>query len=86
MASPRLTETVRYADGKWSSIVYDSGTTTRVAGALDVTLSGRVTAGRGEGQSARRDVLLALPRQLSTECLASGIKGSNGQAQLEIRP
>ncbi|GAA3033106.1 hypothetical protein GCM10020000_07800 [Streptomyces olivoverticillatus] len=53
---------------------------------LDVMLSGRVVKGRGEGQSVRRDVLLALPRQqLPTDCLLSGIQGHSGQARLEIK-
>ncbi|MEU2869367.1 hypothetical protein ABZ769_09190 [Streptomyces olivoreticuli] len=86
LTNPRLTETVRYADGKRSLIVYDSGTTVRVAGALDVTLSGRVTEGRGEGQQAERTVLLALPHQLVTDCLSSGIQGSHGDAQLKVMP
>ncbi|GGR30030.1 hypothetical protein [Streptomyces netropsis] len=86
LTSPRITEIVRYADGERSLIVYDSGTTLRTVGVLDVHLSGRVTEGRGKGQSAQRDVLLALPRELPTECLSSGLQGNSGQAQLEIRP
>ncbi len=86
LSDPHITETVRYGDGKRSLIVYDSGTTTRVAGALDVSLSGRVTEGRGKGQSAQRNVLLALPRQLPTECLSSGLQGNSGHAQLEVKP
>ncbi|MEU4208434.1 hypothetical protein AB0F13_00285 [Streptomyces sp. NPDC026206] len=87
LAGPsRLKETVRYADGKRSLIDYAKGSTTRVAGVLIVELSGRVIKGRGEGQPARRTVLLALPRQLPTECLASGLRGSSGRAQLEIKP
>jgi hypothetical protein len=86
LTSPHLKETVQYADGKRSLIVYDSGSSVRVAGVLIVRLSGEVTEGRGKGQSARRDVQLALPDQLPTECLSSGLQGSNGEARLEIRP
>ncbi|MBP2406013.1 hypothetical protein [Streptomyces syringium] len=86
LTNPRITETVRYADGKQSLIVYDTGTTVRTVGVLDVHLSGRVTEGRGKGQSAQRNVLLALPRELPTECLSSGLPGNSGQAQLEVRP
>ncbi|MBZ6476836.1 hypothetical protein [Streptomyces griseocarneus] len=86
LTNPRLTEIVRYADGRKSVIVYDSGTTVRAAGAVDVSLSGRVTEGRGKGQSAQRNVLLALPRGLPTECLSTGLQGNSGHAQLEIKP
>ncbi|MBC2877839.1 MULTISPECIES: hypothetical protein [Streptomyces] len=82
--SPRAMEKVRYADGKWSVVSYDHGSAVRVAGILTVTLTGRVVKGRGEGQPARRSVLLALPRQLPTECLSSGIRGNSGDARLEI--
>ncbi|MFI1253036.1 hypothetical protein ACH4U6_04395 [Streptomyces netropsis] len=82
--SPHGGRTVRR--GKRSLIVYDSGTTVRTAGVVDVHLSGRVTEGRSKGQTAQRDVLLALPRELPTECLSSGLPGNSGQAQLEIRP
>ncbi|MBB4893444.1 hypothetical protein FHS39_002475 [Streptomyces olivoverticillatus] len=86
LSNPRITEFVKYADGERSLIAYDSGSTLRVAGILDVMLSGRVVKGRGEGQSVRRDVLLALPRQqLPTDCLLSGIQGHSGQARLEIK-
>ncbi|MEX2980864.1 hypothetical protein [Streptomyces sp. C36] len=84
VASTRATETVKYADGRKSSIVYDRVTTSRVAGALLVELSGRVAGGRGAGQAARR-VVSALPEQPPTECLTSGLRGSTGRAQLEIR-
>ncbi|GGX60923.1 hypothetical protein GCM10010324_01920 [Streptomyces hiroshimensis] len=86
LSNPRITEVVKYDDGEQSLILYDQGTTVRTAGVLDVTLSGRVAEGRGKGQSARRDVLLALPQQLPTECLSSGLRGNNGQAQLVIQP
>ncbi|MET9428474.1 hypothetical protein [Streptomyces sp. NPDC003036] len=83
--SPRLGEVVQYADGKRSSIAYDSSTSVRVAGVLVVRLAGRVVEGRGEGLAARRTVA-ALPAQLPTACLLSGLRGSSGEAQLEIRP
>ncbi len=83
--SPRLTEVVHYADGKRSSIAYDSSTSIRVAGVLVVRLSGRVVEGRGAGQSAHRTVA-ALPGELPTACLLSGLRGSAGEAQLEIMP
>ncbi|MCF3105179.1 hypothetical protein IPZ58_26830 [Streptomyces roseoverticillatus] len=86
MSNPRITEVVTYADGAESLIVYDQGTTSRALGITDVMLSGRVTKGRGEGQSARRNVFFAPPKQLPTECLSSGIRGNSGQAQLEIQP
>lgn len=81
--SARLEEVVRYGDGKQSSIAYDSSTTVRVAGVLVVRLSGRVVEGRGEGLTAHRTVA-ALPGELPTECLLSGLGGSSGRAQLEI--
>ncbi|MFI0163949.1 hypothetical protein [Streptomyces sp. NPDC017095] len=83
--SPRLEEVVRYADGKRSSIVYDSSTSIRVAGVLVVRLSGRVVEGRGAGLSAHR-IVAALPSELPTACLLSGLRGSGGEAQLEILP
>lgn len=49
-------ETVRYADGGRSLIVYDSATTVRAAGVLALEQSGRVTEGRGKGHPARRTV------------------------------
>ncbi|MFF5701342.1 hypothetical protein ACFY7H_02340 [Streptomyces sp. NPDC012794] len=85
MNSPRLKELVHYADGKRSSIAYDSSTSVRVAGVLVVRLSGRVVEGRGEGLAAQRTVA-ALPGELPTSCLLTGLHGSSGQAQLEIRP
>ncbi|WP_205041818.1 hypothetical protein [Streptomyces cinnamoneus] len=85
LTSTHATETVRYGDGHRSVILYDQGTTTRVVGALNVILSGRVTQGRGQGLSARRSVA-ARPGQLPTECLSSGLRGSTGGAQLEIQP
>lgn len=81
--SPHLREIVTYTDGKRSLIVYDSGTSIRVAGVLVVRLAGRVVEGRGEGESAHRTVP-ALPGALPTQCLSSGIPGSSGEAQLEI--
>ncbi|MFJ9614961.1 hypothetical protein [Streptomyces noursei] len=83
--SPHLREFVHYADGKRSLIVYDRDTTLRVAGVLVVELSGRVVEGRGEGLAAQR-IVTALPRQLPTECLTSGLRGSEGGARLEIGP
>jgi hypothetical protein len=85
LTSSRLTETVKYADGERSVIDYDKSTTLRVAGVLVVRLSGSVTEGRGAGQPAQRTVA-APPAQLPTECLLSGLRGSGGQAQLEIQP
>ena len=79
------TETVRYADGGRSLIVYDSATTARVAGVLVVIQRGRVTEGRGQGQSAQRTVT-GLPRELPTECLTSGLEGVSSAVQLEIQP
>ncbi|WP_159403784.1 hypothetical protein [Streptomyces sp. NRRL S-646] len=81
--SPRLKEVVHYGDGKQSSIAYDSSTTVRVAGVLVVRMSGRVVEGRGEGLTAHRTVA-ALPGELPTSCLLSGLEGSSGEAQLEI--
>lgn len=85
LSSARLEEVVHYGDGTRSSIEYDAGATVRVAGVLVVRLSGRVVEGRGEGLSAQRTVA-ALPGQLPTSCLLSGLRGSNGEAQLEIKP
>ncbi|MGW1077581.1 hypothetical protein [Streptomyces sp. NPDC002537] len=79
------TETVRYADGGRSVIVIDAVTTARVAGALDVLQSGRVVEGRGEGHSVRRTVI-SPPRQLPTDCLTSGLQGTQSAVQLEILP
>ncbi|QLE74445.1 hypothetical protein FGW37_25155 [Streptomyces rectiverticillatus] len=86
MSNPRVREVVQYDDGEQSLILYDRGTTVRTAGVLDVTLSGRVVEGRGKGQAARRDVILALPQQLPTECLSPGLRWNTGQAQLKIQP
>ncbi|MEU2712197.1 hypothetical protein [Streptomyces sp. NPDC007205] len=81
--SPHLKEFVHYADGRRSLIVYNSGTSVRVAGVLVVRLSGRVVEGRGEGLPAQR-IVPALPGGLPTECLSSGLRGSSGVAALEI--
>ncbi|MEW2139529.1 hypothetical protein AB0892_23595 [Streptomyces sp. NPDC005409] len=83
--SPRLKEVVHYGDGKRSLISYDSSTSIRLAGVLVVRLSGRVVEGRGAGLAAHRTVA-ALPGELPTSCLLSGLRGSAGEAQLEIRP
>ncbi|WP_171166954.1 hypothetical protein [Streptomyces sp. I05A-00742] len=85
VSNPGLTETVRYADGARSVIVYSGGTSVHAGGALLVRLTGRVSQGRGAGQSAQRTVL-AQADQLVTECLASGFRGKSGEAQLEIQP
>ncbi|MEV5238462.1 hypothetical protein AB0K89_04945 [Streptomyces cinnamoneus] len=85
LGGARLTETVRYADGKRSLIVYDSGTTLRVTDAQIIRLTGRVTEGRGKGRPAQRTVF-AGSAQLLTDCLSSGLRGSIGQAQLEVHP
>ncbi|MEX2981252.1 hypothetical protein [Streptomyces sp. C36] len=77
-------EIVRYADGGRSLITIESETT-RVAGVLVVLQSGRVTAGRGAGHPVRRTVA-APPRQLPTDCLASGLQGGERAVQLEILP
>ncbi|WP_449477289.1 hypothetical protein [Streptomyces abikoensis] len=95
----RVTETVEYEDdkdpkgsrnhtgtGSRSVIDYHRGITVRAAGLLIVRLTGRVTEGRGKGQEAERTVFLAAARGLPTECLSSGIDGSDGRAQLEIKP
>lgn len=83
--NPRLTEHLQYADGERSLIVYDSGTGVRAANGLLVRLTGRVVKGRGAGLPAQRTVL-ALAGQLPTDCLSSGLRGSDGQAQLEVGP
>lgn len=85
LSSAKGTETVRYADGGRSVIVIDGATTARVAGVLVVLQSGRVTEGRGEGHFVRRTVA-ALPQQLPTDCLTSGLKGTRSAVQLEILP
>jgi hypothetical protein len=85
ITSSRTTETVRYADGTRSAIVYDTSRTIRVAGVLVVGLTGRVVEGRGAGRPAQRTVT-ALPSELPTACLAPGLTGSTGSAQLEIQP
>ncbi|WP_414167561.1 hypothetical protein ACMATS_08795 [Streptoverticillium reticulum] len=78
-------EKVRYDGGGRSVIVIDSATTARVAGVLFVLQSGRVTEGRGAGHQVRRTVA-APPRQLITDCLTSGLRGSSSGVQLEILP
>ncbi|MCC2276909.1 hypothetical protein LKL35_16030 [Streptomyces sp. ET3-23] len=78
-------ETVRYADGGRSVIAIESATTVRDMGVLFTLQSGRVTEGRGAGHQVRRTVA-APPRQLPTDCLTSGIGGSNSGVQLEILP
>ncbi|MEH6373443.1 hypothetical protein V7793_03650 [Streptomyces sp. KLMMK] len=84
-SSARLTEVVRYADGQQSLIAYGDGATYRVTGAQVLRLTGEVVEGRGKGQRAQRTVSAA-SEELPTECLSSGLDGSSGQAQLEIRP
>ncbi|MBH1937373.1 hypothetical protein I5Q34_24415 [Streptomyces sp. AV19] len=83
--NPRLTEKVQYADGERSLIVYDSGTSIRAVNVLFVRLTGRVVKGRGEGLPAARTVP-AIAGQLPTDCLTSGLRSSDGQAQLEVGP
>ncbi|WP_031478046.1 hypothetical protein [Streptomyces bicolor] len=78
-------ETVRYADGSRSLIVIDGATTARVAGVLVVLQSGRVLEGRGKGHVVRRTVT-SLPRQLPTDCLTSGLRGTESAVRLEILP
>ncbi|MFG2142684.1 hypothetical protein ACGFRG_00590 [Streptomyces sp. NPDC048696] len=78
-------ETVRYADGGRSVIVIENATTARVAGVLVVLQSGRVTEGRSAGHPVRRTVT-ALPRQLPTDCLTTGLTGADSNVQLEILP
>lgn len=85
LSSANGTETVRYADGGRSVIVLDGLTTARVAGVLFIRQSGRVTEGRGKGHFVRRTVA-ALPRQLPTDCLTSGLQGTRSAVQLEILP
>lgn len=85
LAGASGTETVRYADGSRSLIVIDGATTARVAGVLVVLQSGRVVEGRGEGHFVRRTVT-SLPRQLPTDCLTSGLRGTESAVQLEILP
>ncbi|MBF6045517.1 hypothetical protein GO001_09825 [Streptomyces sp. NRRL B-1677] len=84
-STARLTETVQYDDGKRSLIAYDGGGTYRIAGVQILRLTGRVVEGRGKGQQAQRTVSAASDA-LPTECLSSGLPGSSGRAQLEIRP
>ncbi|MCC3776723.1 hypothetical protein [Streptomyces sp. UNOB3_S3] len=78
-------ETVRYADGRRSLIVYDSATTVRAAGVLLLEQSGRVTEGRGKGHPVRRTVA-GPPRELPTDCLTSGLRGGGNGVQLEVQP
>ncbi|MFI9307822.1 hypothetical protein [Streptomyces triculaminicus] len=85
LTDARGTETVRYADGGRSVIVIDEATVTRAAGVLSAVQSGRVTEGRGKGHFVRRTVA-APPRQLPTDCLTSGLKGTRSAVQLEILP
>ncbi|WP_438488224.1 hypothetical protein [Streptomyces sp. S186] len=78
-------EVVRYADGSRSVIVIDGAVTARVTGVLVVLQSGRVVAGRDEGHLVRRTVT-ALPDQLPTDCLTSGLQGPQSTVRLEILP
>lgn len=79
------TEIVHYADGARSVIVIDGATVVRAAGVLESLQSGRVVEGRGKGHFVRRTVS-ALPRQLPTDCLTSGLRGTETAVQLEILP
>lgn len=79
------TETVRYADGARSRIVIDNATVARVAGTVTTEQSGRVVEGRGTGRQVRRTVT-ATSRQLPTDCLATGLRGTVSAVQLEILP
>ncbi|WP_171165172.1 hypothetical protein [Streptomyces sp. I05A-00742] len=86
VSSPRGRETVRYADGRTSVVVYDSGRALRVAGVNAVELTGRVAGGRGAGQAARR-TLVVLPGQMPTDCLGpGGVRRAEGGVQLELGP
>ncbi|MER6565108.1 hypothetical protein ABT288_02615 [Streptomyces sp. NPDC001093] len=78
-------ETVRYADGSRSLIVYDSASTVRVAGVLVVIQRGHVIQGRGQGHPVQRTVA-GLPEELPTDCLTSGLRGGSNVVQLEIQP
>ncbi|GGP66675.1 hypothetical protein [Streptomyces abikoensis] len=78
-------ETVRYADGRRSLIVYDNATTVRTAGVLLLEQSGHVVEGRGKGHPVRRTVA-GPPRELPTDCLTSGLRGWSNGVQLEIQP
>ncbi|WP_344116424.1 hypothetical protein [Streptomyces blastmyceticus] len=78
------TETIRYEDGGRSVIVID-GATARVVGLADAQQSGRVAEGRGEGHFVRRTVTSS-SRQSPTDCLASGLQGTQSAVQLEILP
>lgn len=82
-SSSHPTETVRYADGTRSVVVYDDAAAVRLTGVLVTALSGRVTKGSGKGLSVRRTTP-ALSGQLPTECLASGLRGASGSTLLEI--
>ncbi|RLU94807.1 hypothetical protein CTZ27_19100 [Streptomyces griseocarneus] len=75
------TETVRYEDHTWSRIEYSGSTTARVAGVLVTRHTGRIAKGRGEGLPAER-VVLALPGQLPTDCLTTGLRGNTSPIQL----
>lgn len=85
LSGARGAETVHYADGGRSLIVIDGATTARVAGVLVVLQSGRVVEGRGEGHVVRRTVT-SLPRQLPTDCLTSGLRGTESAVRLEVLP
>ncbi|MEV4504342.1 hypothetical protein [Streptomyces klenkii] len=78
-------ETIEYADGRRSLIVYDSATILRVAGVLSLVQSGRVTEGHGKGHPVRRAVT-GPPRELLTGCLTSGLREGGNTVQLEVRP
>ncbi|GAA0435292.1 hypothetical protein [Streptomyces luteireticuli] len=85
LTDTRGVETVHYADGTRSVIVIDGATTVRVTGVLESLQSGRVVEGRGKGHFIRRTVS-ALPRQLPTDCLTSGLRVTESAVQLEILP
>ncbi|MFF4158335.1 hypothetical protein [Streptomyces sp. NPDC001678] len=78
-------ESVHYADGHKSLIVYDSATTARAAGLLILEQSGHVKEGRGKGHLVRRTVT-GPPHELPTDCLTSGLRGGGNGVQLEIQP
>lgn len=85
LSGGRGEETVQYADGRRSLIVYDSATILRAAGVLALVQTGRVTEGRGKGHPARRTVT-GPTRELSTGCLTSGLREGGNAVQLEVLP
>ncbi|MFF4738280.1 hypothetical protein ACFY2W_20710 [Streptomyces sp. NPDC001262] len=79
-------ETVYYADGGESVIVYTSSVGTRALGAHTLQLLGTVVEGRGKGHRAVRGIQ-TLPGSLPTDCLTSdGLRQAFAGVELEIDP